>query len=266
MYRLPACPLACLPVGTRPGHLQSALLVRAFVHLRHAGHVRRVRTVALECGLTAAGLGLGGPLGAVARRRIGGVNDGRNGIGNGDDEDSNEDDDEDDDDDDDDDEDSAKRRSERRDDSANASASASGGAFLSSGYGALALRFQLYQSTFCFVNCHLAAAATDVRLRNSDYGHVVRSIYFDTREPAEAAAAARVQRRQQRGDSFTGLSGSGGGGGGFWNWGRAHSDHYLSGLEQALDDSDELDVGEASTPDAALDATTQVCACAVVVR
>ncbi len=86
----------------------------------------------------------------------------------------------------------------------------------------------------------------------------MRSLYFDTREPAEAAAAARVQRRQQRGDSFAGLGSGGSNGGGFWNWGRANSDHYQSGLEQQLDDSDELDVGEARTPDAALDATTQV--------
>jgi hypothetical protein len=33
-------------------------------------------------------------------------------------------------------------------------------------FGALAVRFQLYQSTVCALNCHLAASPIDVQLRN----------------------------------------------------------------------------------------------------
>mmetsp|Transcript_5667 Transcript_5667/g.16850 ORF Transcript_5667/g.16850 Transcript_5667/m.16850 type:complete len:825 (-) Transcript_5667:186-2660(-) len=44
--------------------------------------------------------------------------------------------------------------------------------------GAVAMRFQLFESTFCFVSCHLAAQQNNVIRRNQDYREVMRKVAF----------------------------------------------------------------------------------------
>lgn len=44
--------------------------------------------------------------------------------------------------------------------------------------GAVAMRFQLYESTFCIVACHLAAQQDNVARRNQDYKEIVRKVTF----------------------------------------------------------------------------------------
>ncbi len=108
-----------------------------YVHLRHVGHVRRIRHTSVRCGSGALALGA---------------------------------------------------------DMTNTTVGAESGAR----YGGLGVRFQLYQSTLCFVNVHLSPQPGDVQLRNSDYTHVVRLIQFDLREPEEIDAEVRRQQRHQR--------------------------------------------------------------------
>jgi len=44
--------------------------------------------------------------------------------------------------------------------------------------GAIGMRFLLDQSSFCFLNCHLAAGQTNVPERNADMATIVRDIEF----------------------------------------------------------------------------------------
>ncbi len=75
------------------------------------------------------------------------------------------------------------------------------GASLDAGYGGLALRFQLYQSTLCIVNVHWSGQPADVKLRNSDFLHVCRELKFDLREPVEEQAELQRQQRHQERDA-----------------------------------------------------------------
>ena len=49
---------------------------------------------------------------------------------------------------------------------------------MSGNKGAVAIRLQYYDTTFCFLTAHLAAGHANVEERNSDYRTIVASLHF----------------------------------------------------------------------------------------
>jgi synaptojanin len=49
---------------------------------------------------------------------------------------------------------------------------------MSGNKGAVAIRLQYYDTTFCFVTAHLAAGHANVEERNSDYRTIVTGLHF----------------------------------------------------------------------------------------
>jgi len=48
--------------------------------------------------------------------------------------------------------------------------------------GAVAVRFELFEESFCFVNTHLAAGQKDVKARNENYNTILKTLVFGSAE------------------------------------------------------------------------------------
>jgi alpha-D-ribose 1-methylphosphonate 5-triphosphate synthase subunit PhnG len=49
---------------------------------------------------------------------------------------------------------------------------------MSGNKGGIGIRFQLHDTTFCFMTCHLAAGQSNVVERNADYATISRGLKF----------------------------------------------------------------------------------------
>ena len=54
--------------------------------------------------------------------------------------------------------------------------------------GAVAVRFGLYHSTLCFINCHLAAHQEEIQMRNSDFKSIYTNLRFNIVDPVSRPA------------------------------------------------------------------------------
>eukprot|EP00455_Lapot_gusevi_P056727 TRINITY_DN9504_c0_g1_i5.p1 TRINITY_DN9504_c0_g1~~TRINITY_DN9504_c0_g1_i5.p1 ORF type:complete len:807 (+),score=178.45 TRINITY_DN9504_c0_g1_i5:59-2479(+) len=62
--------------------------------------------------------------------------------------------------------------------------------------GGAAVRFQLYNSSICVVNSHLAAHQDEVEMRNSDFAEIMRGIRFNIADDGAAAVPAHPDQPQ----------------------------------------------------------------------